>query len=87
MNRETILEHLYAIIIRKNPNFKDHDLSALKNKSLDHLGMDSLGMLNFMVAIEDELGIEWDEDRTNSETLKSLESIAAYIEGEFANVN
>jgi acyl carrier protein len=46
--------------------------------SLRRLGFDSLGMLHFLVAVEDEFGIEWCDDVPN-EVLASLECMAAHI--------
>jgi acyl carrier protein len=46
--------------------------------SLRRLGLDSLGMLTFLIAVEDEFGIEWGDD-VPKEVLTSFESMAAYI--------
>lgn len=48
------------------------------------LGMDSVGFLSYLVAIEDELGMEWSPD-TPREVLKSIRSISDYlVESELA---
>ena len=44
--------------------------------SLDALGLDSVGMLNFLVAVEDEFGIEWQDD-VPPEVLSSLPAMAS----------
>jgi acyl carrier protein len=49
--------------------------------SIRQSGIDSIGMLNFLVAVEDEFGIEWD-DRVPANTLNSFTAMAAYIEKE-----
>lgn len=86
MRKEEILQTLYNILLRKSPAFGAYSLDQIQGESLNSFGLDSIGLLNFMVAIEDEIGIEWDEDRTTSETLKSLASIAEHIEHEFESV-
>ena len=85
MNTQEILNELYGILVKKNPTFQTHSLKKVKDEPLNNFGLDSIGLLNFMVAIEDELGIEWDEEKTNTETLKSLTNMALYIENEFAS--
>lgn len=86
MTKEEILQQLYEILVRKSPVFSQYTLEQVRNESLNSFGLDSIGLLNFMVAIEDEIGIEWDEDRTTPETLKSLNNIADHIENEFADI-
>jgi acyl carrier protein len=49
--------------------------------SIRRLGLDSLGMLNFLVAVEDEFGIEWGDD-VPKEVLASFGSMAAYVADE-----
>ena len=46
--------------------------------SIRRLGLDSLGMLTFLVAVEDEFGIEWG-DEVPEEVLASFERMATYI--------
>lgn len=50
-------------------------------KSLQQFGLDSVALLSFLVAVENEFGIEWDDDLPE-ETLTSLENMANYIEAE-----
>ncbi len=49
--------------------------------SIRRLGVNSLVMLEFLVAIEDEFGIEWD-DEVDDSVLRSFGMIAAHIEKE-----
>lgn len=49
--------------------------------NLRDLGLDSLGLLNLLVAIEDSFGHEWDPD-TPPHVLASLQSIAAFMHGD-----
>jgi len=46
--------------------------------SIRRLGMDSVKMLSFLVAVEDEFGIEWSDD-IPSAVLASFEHMAAHI--------
>jgi acyl carrier protein len=46
--------------------------------SVRNLGVDSLGLLNYLIAIEDEFGIEWQDDLPKG-TLDSFEAIAGYV--------
>ncbi len=54
--------------------------------SIRNLGLDSLGMLTFLVAVEDEFGIEWD-DEVPKEVLASFARMADYIARELGFVN
>jgi acyl carrier protein len=50
-------------------------------KSLRQFGLDSVALLSFLVAVENEFGIQWDDDLPE-ETLTSLGNIANYIKKE-----
>ncbi len=79
MNATTTLTQLFELLKSKNEVFRQYELSEIAETPLSELGMDSIGLVAFMVHIEDEFGIEWDEDTTNTEVLKSLSSISAFI--------
>jgi acyl carrier protein len=49
--------------------------------SIRRLGVNSVIMLEFLVAIEDKFGIEWDDDVDDS-VLRSFDRIATHIERE-----
>lgn len=49
--------------------------------SIRRTGIDSVGLLAFLVAVEDEFGIEWSDDVPPT-TLSSFAAMAAYIEKE-----
>jgi acyl carrier protein len=49
--------------------------------SIRRTGIDSVGLLAFLVAVEDEFGIEWGDDVPTT-TLNSFAAMAAYIEKE-----
>ncbi len=86
MKTDEFLNQLFELLRSKNENFKEYQLADIYNKPLNELGMDSVGLVSFMVHIEDEFGIEWDEDSTNTDVLKSLHSINAHIKKELGHV-
>jgi acyl carrier protein len=45
------------------------------------LGMDSLQMISFLLAVEDEFGLELDYDNLELGDLRSVRQFAAYIDG------
>lgn len=49
--------------------------------SIRRTGIDSVGLLVFLIAVEDEYGIEWD-DEVPVTILHSFAAMAAYIEKE-----
>lgn len=79
MKKQEILIQLFELLKKKNENFSEYQLEKIHATPLSELGMDSLGLVAFMVNIEDEFGIEWDEERTNTEVLRSLTSMSDYI--------
>jgi acyl carrier protein len=46
--------------------------------SISRLGLDSLALVGFLVAVEDELRIEWDPD-ADVEVLRSFDAMARYV--------
>ena len=46
--------------------------------SIARLNLDSLALIGFLVAIEDEFGIEWDAD-VDVDVLRSFDAMAAYV--------
>jgi acyl carrier protein len=50
-------------------------------ESIRRLGLNSVSMLAFLVAVEDEFGIEWD-DEIDEEILASFDTMAAHIAAE-----
>ncbi len=49
--------------------------------SIRRLGLNSVSMLNFLVAVEDAFGIEW-EDEIDEEVLGSFDAMARHIAAE-----
>jgi acyl carrier protein len=86
MKNDELLNQLFELLRNKNENFSDYKLNEIYDKPLNELGMDSLGLVSFMVHIEDEFGIEWDEDNTNTEVLRTLQSMKNYIQKELGYV-
>ena len=48
---------------------------------IDEYGMDSLQMISFLLAVEDEFGIELDYENLDLADLRSVRQFAAYIAG------
>lgn len=46
--------------------------------SITRLNLDSLGLIGFLVAVEDELEIEWDPD-VDVDVMRSFEAMARYV--------
>jgi acyl carrier protein len=48
---------------------------------VEGVGLDSIELLNFMLEIEAQLGIRIDFDRMEFSTLRSLTTLAAFLDG------
>jgi acyl carrier protein len=57
------------------------DRDASGPDTIRRLGLNSVSMLAFLVAVEDEFGIEWDDD-VDEEILSSFDAMAAHIAAE-----
>ena len=57
--------------------------AEIVGQSLREIGMDSAAMLAFIVAVEDEFGIEW-SDEVPVEALSSVLTIARFVQDELA---
>ncbi len=78
-NLDSIRDRLKIILYRfVEEALKDMRPEVLSETSLSDLGLDSFTILSFMVAVEDEFGIEWD-DNLPAETFQSLNSMTLYI--------
>ena len=71
-----MLERLKKLMKNVNPDV-NLDNVTLDTKLVDDLHFDSLGMMMFAMAIEDEFGISFDEPM-NFETVKD---VVDYLEG------
>ena len=47
---------------------------------INEIGLDSIQMINFILMIEDEIGIEIDFENFHADTLKSLKVLCEYVE-------
>jgi acyl carrier protein len=74
----TIVEQLVAIAHRVTDGRVPLDVETGGPGSVRRLGLDSLAMLEFLVGIEDEFGLDWDDD-VPPDTLASFFSIADHI--------
>ena len=71
-----MLERLKKLVKNVNPDV-NLDNVTLETKLVEDLHFDSLGMMMFAMAIEDEFGISFDEPM-NFETVKD---VVDYLEG------
>ncbi|WP_301292656.1 acyl carrier protein [Paenibacillus tyrfis] len=81
-----ILQTVIKILseIKESPEL----LSTLKPETdiVNEVGLDSLQMINFVLAIEDAFGVEIDFDNFDIEHLSSIQAFVAYLEKERAAV-
>lgn len=75
---DDVLGRLLDVLQRSTEGRVVVPLEGADRQGFDTLGLDSVGMLNFLVAVEDEFGIEWEDDLP-PEVLSSVGSIAAFI--------
>ncbi|TCJ97676.1 acyl carrier protein [Nocardia alba] len=62
MNRAQILTDVKALIVKESDGQIQESDIGVGPDSLRHLGLNSLATLRVLVAVEDEFGIEWDDD-------------------------
>jgi acyl carrier protein len=74
-----IVEHLVEIVHRVTDGRVPLDVDPNGPDSLRRLGLDSLAMLEFLVGVEDEFGLDWGDD-VPPDTLASFSSIADHIQ-------
>ncbi|CCG87611.1 acyl carrier protein [Erwinia piriflorinigrans] len=80
------IEELKTTLIALVNEINDGNINIKAEQSaipLKDLGLDSVGLLSFLVAIEDELGIEWslDVDKKVFTTIDSLTNHLALTHG------
>lgn len=76
--REDVLRRLVGLARRSIEMAPEQPLPHEGEDSLRRLGMDSVKMLSFLVAVEDEFGIEWSDDIPPA-VLASFEHMASHI--------
>ncbi len=57
------------------------DNTSIGTAIMDDIGLDSLQMINFMLRIEDEFGIEIDFEKFDLSDLGTISSFSNYISG------
>ncbi|MEU4318380.1 acyl carrier protein [Nocardia fluminea] len=62
MNRAQILADVKALIVKESDGQIQESDIQVGPDSLRRLGLNSLATLRVLVAVEDEFGIEWDDD-------------------------
>lgn len=75
----TLKERLIEIFVEVNEGRLILTLEQ-SSQPLKELGLESVGLLNFLVAIEDDLGIEWSLD-VERQVFTSIDTIAGYLDG------
>ncbi len=82
MMMQTVMQILSEI--KESPEL----LSTLKPETdiVNEVGLDSLQMINFVLAIEDAFGVEIDFDNFDIDHLSSIQAFVAFLEKERAAV-
>jgi acyl carrier protein len=75
---DDLIARLFALVERSTNGRVVPSRDHLGPDSIRRLGLDSLGMLTFLVAVEDEFGIAWDDD-VPADVTASFESMAAHV--------
>jgi acyl carrier protein len=78
IDEQVVLERVIELLAEVTEGTVTADVSDTGPGSLRRLGVSSLAMLEFLVAIEDEFGIEWD-DEADTGIFDSLDAIAAHV--------
>jgi acyl carrier protein len=75
MTKSEIFKHLKKLLMEKF-NLESDDVK-LQSTFVDDFGADSLDLVDFIMAIEDEFGIRMDEDDTDN--IKCVEDSVNYV--------
>jgi acyl carrier protein len=75
MTKNEIFKHLRKLLMEKF-NLETGDVK-MQSTFVDDFGADSLDLVDFVMAIEDEFGIRMDEDDTDN--IKCVEDAVNYI--------
>ncbi|MBR3299976.1 MAG: acyl carrier protein [Clostridia bacterium] len=80
MTRQQITDELKGILISADPRTKDKVNSAAEESNLAaDLGLNSVGMLYMVIAIEESFGMRFENVGMND--FKTLKDVIDYIEG------
>ncbi|MFG2985987.1 phosphopantetheine-binding protein [Streptomyces sp. NPDC048258] len=77
-DRQALLARLVALLERVAADVLEGPVTETGPGSLRRLGLTSVKLLEFLVAIEDEFGHVWDDDVEES-VIGSLDAMAAHI--------
>ena len=81
METNVITERIKQIIVQHiNPDLKPEELSDKTPLIGRGLGLDSVSLLELVVAIETDFGIRFDEKDMSPELFADVASIAKYVE-------
>ncbi|MDG4794547.1 acyl carrier protein [Micromonospora sp. WMMD1082] len=75
---DDIIDQLMALVVEISFGEAVPDPARTGSGSIRELGLNSLRTLNFLVAVEDTFGIEWDDDLPE-EVLDGFTAMARYI--------
>lgn len=80
MTRAEVIERLVRILVAVTDGDVSNDVDVDGIDSIRRLGLTSVTLLAFMVAVEDQLGVEWDDD-VEPDVTASFGSMADYVLG------
>ena len=74
----TVISTLMRLVVEVSRGEVVPNPADIGPDSIRRLGLNSVTTLSFLVAVEDTLGIEWDDD-VSSEALSSFAEMAGYV--------
>jgi len=74
---QAVVQRLIGIMEREIDGVSP-SLDDIGPNSIARLELDSLALIGFLVAVEDEFGVDWDLD-ADLDVMRSFEAMAAYI--------
>lgn len=77
-NQDPIVERLTALV-RPHLRFVDAGAAIAADQSLADAGLDSMGSIELLAAIEAQFGISIPDDLLNEETFATLQSLGAMV--------
>jgi len=79
MRKEDLLKKILIIIV-ENFNWLNDKIILPEDRLREDLGLDSLGMVNLQVSIEDEFGIRFDPVETDlTEVFNTINSLIEFV--------
>ena len=81
--KKRIIEIINSHVAEQGLNVAVNDSTNLIND----IGLDSLGLINLLLTIEDELSVEMNYDSIDIEHLKSIDTFVKYIEDTSSPIN